>query len=276
MRCQNCGTELPEGARFCPQCGLPQCEDGGAPPSAGPEVRNGPPAGFRRLMRVLLSLVCVTAILVVVLAVKKGGLHPAAAPEPAITAAEPADPNAPVIRAQPQDVTADVGETVQFSVEAEGEDLTYQWQYLTFGTREWSDSGMDDALTPTVSVEATPERNGRRYRCIVTNRSGAVITEAAVLDVRAAPVITIQPEDAAAPEGDAVTFRFEARGGDMTCLWQWRPPDSHDWIDVVQPGEATWELTVTATAESSGRQYRCIVENQYGSAVTDAATLTVE
>ena len=45
--CRNCGTALPEGARFCPKCGTTVAINQNTPPPAGPAQRSGqaPPAG---------------------------------------------------------------------------------------------------------------------------------------------------------------------------------------------------------------------------------------
>src|SRR5262245_29174172 len=50
--CENCGAELPAGARFCPQCAAP------VPPGSSDEVEPEPPARptFRVAERVLFAI----------------------------------------------------------------------------------------------------------------------------------------------------------------------------------------------------------------------------
>ncbi len=88
-----------------------------------------------------------------------------------------------VITAQPQDVTAAVGETATFTVEAQGVELAYQWQYYTGSN--WVNSGMTGADTAALSVPATIARNGQQYRCVITD-GGGIRTESdpAVLTVK--------------------------------------------------------------------------------------------
>lgn len=90
----------------------------------------------------------------------------------------------PVIVAQPEDFTGAAGETAQFTVQATGTGLTYQWQYSNAGSNIWRNSSMEGNDTDTISVMAASYRNGQKYRCIVTAEDGrSITTEAAVLNV---------------------------------------------------------------------------------------------
>ena len=75
------------------------------------------------------------------------------------------------IIAQPADFTGKVGDTVRFTVEATGEGLTYQWQYLT-PSGKWVNSGMTGNKTATLSMSFTEARLQYSFRCIVTDGSG--------------------------------------------------------------------------------------------------------
>lgn len=44
------------------------------------------------------------------------------------------NPGAPVITSEPQSAAVKAGKQVNLSVEADGTDCTYQWQYSTDGT----------------------------------------------------------------------------------------------------------------------------------------------
>ena len=90
----------------------------------------------------------------------------------------------PVITAQPEDFTGAAGETAQFTVQATGTGLTYQWQYCNAASSIWRNSSMEGNDTDTISVTAASYRNGQKYRCIVTSEDGrSIITETAVLNV---------------------------------------------------------------------------------------------
>lgn len=86
------------------------------------------------------------------------------------------------ITTQPADVTASNGDTVYYSVVAEGEGLTYQWQFCKTG---WENTTMEGATTDTLTVGATTARNGYQYRCIITDNYGnSMISDAATLTVQ--------------------------------------------------------------------------------------------
>ena len=76
------------------------------------------------------------------------------------------------ITSQPEDVYAAVGSCVSFHVDADGEDLTYKWQYSARGV-SWADAtkftGWD---TDTVEAKLLATRDGMYFRCIVTDKYG--------------------------------------------------------------------------------------------------------
>lgn len=81
----------------------------------------------------------------------------------------------------PTDVTASDGDTVYFSVVAEGEGLTYQWQFYK---TSWLVTGSDGNTTDTITVAVNTGRNGYKYRCIITDKYGnSIISDPATLTV---------------------------------------------------------------------------------------------
>ena len=96
--------------------------------------------------------------------------------------AETLEIKVPVITSQPQDVTVKDGETATFTVVATGTDLTYQWERDTGkGFEKWGGIyGKSASFTTGVLSE---ECNGFKYRCIVSNSAGSVISDSATLTV---------------------------------------------------------------------------------------------
>ena len=84
------------------------------------------------------------------------------------------------ITAQPKSVTVTAGNKANFTVEATGVGLTYQWQYQTAPGAEWKDSSASGAKTASVSVTATAARNGYLYRCVIADANGKTTTTNAV------------------------------------------------------------------------------------------------
>ena len=84
----------------------------------------------------------------------------------------------PQITAQPASVKAASGSMAKFTVTASGTGLSYQWQYSKDGTT-WADTTWNGAKTATLNVPAAAERNGYKYRCIVTSSNGTSVTTSA-------------------------------------------------------------------------------------------------
>ena len=87
---------------------------------------------------------------------------------------------------QPEDITVNTGETADFSIEATGEELSYQWYYKKSGASSWNKwNGHTTAATSAVSNDTW---NGMQVRCEVTDRSGnCVASEAAAVTLNCLP-----------------------------------------------------------------------------------------
>ena len=81
------------------------------------------------------------------------------------------------ILADPQDTAVNSGETAEFTVSAEGNGLSYQWQYSEDGSywHIFSDDNRS-AKTKTLSVPADSALNQYVYRCTVTDRYETALT----------------------------------------------------------------------------------------------------
>jgi hypothetical protein len=83
---------------------------------------------------------------------------------------------APVITAQPRDTTVAAGDNALFSVEATGA-LSYQW------VRGTSDT-LEGEVLPVLILEDVPESfDGRKYKCVIRNLKGRVVSSSATLHV---------------------------------------------------------------------------------------------
>ena len=90
--------------------------------------------------------------------------------------------NAVTIIADPADAEVNVGETAVFTVEAEGEELSYQWQWSTNGST-WKNCTNQGYNTEEFSFTVKATYSGRKYRCRVTSGTEKAYTKAAELVV---------------------------------------------------------------------------------------------
>lgn len=79
----------------------------------------------------------------------------------------------PAITGQASDVSTVKGRTAAFTITATGKDRVYQWKYYDETAGEWTDiTDMTGYNTRTLKVPATEERNGMKFKCLVTAGNG--------------------------------------------------------------------------------------------------------
>lgn len=167
---------------------------------------------------------------------------------------------APKIINQPGDQILSTGQTATFTVTAEGTSpMTYQWKFgaTNVGTN-----------SPTLVLSNVQSSNIGLYSCQVTNIAGTVASMPAMLIVKAAPTIMVQPGNQDVAVGANATFSVTATGAAiLNYLW---------FKDAVQYVETNGPiLTLTNVQPSDSGNYRCIVSNSAGAAVSQAGVLTL-
>ena len=73
---------------------------------------------------------------------------------------------------EPDDYYGRPGDTATFIVEAEGENLSYNWLCRAPGASNFEYLTSSDATTNTLRVEMTAVSNGAEYRCFITDANG--------------------------------------------------------------------------------------------------------
>lgn len=181
-----------------------------------------------------------------------------------------------------------VGNDATITVEAYNA-TSYQW-YEIFG--KWKSSLKGDFTVDEKDVKLIGETSdtlvihnlsakddGRMFGCVLTNASGSELSKLHVIrlptDVEAltAPVIDEQPVDTTVATTAAAKMRIKVSGQqNITFLWQeyiggvWTPIED----------ATTYYYAITRTTPlDDGRQFRCIVSNEYGDVISDTATVTV-
>ena len=98
---------------------------------------------------------------------------------------------------QPEDVTAENGYTAVFTIEAQGNNLTYLWQTKN-EKGMWAD--INKKSSPELSLAIFDGMNNSAYRCVVTDKKGeSVISDVVTLSVTeehvfSLPLITKKPD----------------------------------------------------------------------------------
>ncbi len=173
----------------------------------------------------------------------------------------------------PVDVTVQSGETAAFSVIAQGDRLTYLWQYQERNKTTWKD--WTTKTTPSITC-SSKGHSGMKVRCVVTDKYGESVTsEYALLSVKQDSnfAIVTQPQDCEVSSDDTAAFSVTATGSELTYLWQYRFQSYYDWVDW------TTKKTPSITFVSSGldgMRLRCVITDGDGNVlISDTVTLTV-
>jgi hypothetical protein len=169
----------------------------------------------------------------------------------------------PVISAQPSSRAVTMGQAASFSVTASGTGtLTYQWKK--------NGAAISGATAASYTTAATTSAdNGTQFTVTVTDAAGSVTSGTAILNVNMPPSITSQPTGQSVTAGQSATFSVGA-SGTATLTYQWKKGG------VAISGATAASYTTPATASSdNATQFSVTVTNGFGTATSNAATLTV-
>ena len=179
------------------------------------------------------------------------------------------------ITAQPASQTGDIGGKAYFTVEANGQGLSYQWQVSTDGGKTWKDSALPGNTTNQLSVDIYESRDGYSFRCVMRDTFGSeVISETAVLTVNIPPVkLTGQTQNQTVEVGNTAKFSVTATGAGLSYQWQVSKDGGKTWSNSAMTGSKTATLSVEATEGRSGYRFRCVVTDKKANSVTSSAVM---
>jgi len=182
----------------------------------------------------------------------------------------------PAIIAQPEAVNAETGAEVQFHVEAEGNIVSYKWEYRKVW--KWFNTSMTGYNTDTLTVTATGARNGYDYRCVVTFADGTVLySEPAELTVNTYITDVVGPNDQTVVVGYKGQFTASAQGEGIKYAWQYKRPGDTGWYYTTMEGNNKPTVLIETTTARDGYMYRCEIKDVTGNITvyTEPATMRV-
>ena len=179
----------------------------------------------------------------------------------------------PRIVVQPKGVTLAKGETATFSIVAAGVKVTYQWYYSKDNGAKWTK--ISGATTNSIEVEATADKNGYKYHCVVKNDKGSVTSKDVALTVSGAePKVFTQPKSVTVANGKTATFKFEAAAAGKSYQWYYSKNNGTTW--KVWSGQTGTSAKVKAAASKNGYKYKCVLTYEGGKTLeSKVAKLTV-
>ena len=170
----------------------------------------------------------------------------------------------PSLITQPASRVVIEGDCVWLSVAAMGSTpFSFQWKKnktIILGATDATIS-----LGPVAKADS-----GSKYRCIVSNAAGTILSSEALLHVTSGmPTLVAQPQSITVVEGSPATFSVAAHGA-PPLMYRWQK--NRTTISGATASSYTIPNVVLSDHRSS---FRCIISNAVGTATSDAAILTV-
>ena len=181
----------------------------------------------------------------------------------------------PALVEAPRSVLVRTGQTASFSATAGGAPApTLQWQTRAANAvGAWTDASNGSGAatgsytTPTLSTAD----NGTQFRVVASNALGSAESAAvtvSVSDLDVAPTVTTHPANLSVTAGSDAAFAIAARGTEALS-YQWRKDG------VAINGANSPVLRLPAVSAGQAGAYSVAVSNGAGTALSNAATLTV-
>ena len=170
---------------------------------------------------------------------------------------------------EPKTGYAQSGKTVKVSVEASGDELTYQWYIKNAGGSKYSKSSITSA---TYSAKMSDKVHGRRVYCVVTDKYGKTVQSKTVL-LRMAATITTQPKNVTVAKGETAKVKVTAVGDELTYQWYIKNEGASK-FSKSSVTKATYSVKMSDKVD--GRQVYCVVTDKYGkTAKSNTVTLSM-
>ena len=153
------------------------------------------------------------------------------------------------------------------------------WDNVNDDTQKWCfesvSGGYVIRLAANTNYVLDADENGNAVICEYAGRASQVWK---LIKVGATnpPQITKQPEDKTVTVTSTAKFSVEASGAGLNYQWQYRKNASSEWKNSGQSGNKTATLSVATTAGLHGYQFRCIVTDNNGQAISNIATLKLK
>lgn len=169
------------------------------------------------------------------------------------------------ITKQPVSVVLDEqGETAEFTVEATGDGVTYNWYVMTPDSERFIKTGV---TTNTYTRKIYDKTSGIQVYCVIADAYGNKINSDTVTAVISNELkIVSQPTDIfAAKQGAKMNFVVKAKGQNLSYSWYYKNADGDGMFHKA--GVYTDTYTRSASLLTDGMQVYCVVKDENGNKV---------
>ena len=183
------------------------------------------------------------------------------------------------ITTQPQDITAQPGESKTMKVVAENA-TSYQWQRssddTTWTSISTSNGNYSGVKTATITIKVSKTTAGFKYRCVAINGSDSATSSAARVMMDQPLDITAQPKNVSGLAGEEKSMTVKATN---VASYQWqRSSDGTNWSNIGSTntnysGAKTKTLTIAISNTTAGFTYRCVLANSMYNKTSSTASV---
>lgn len=168
----------------------------------------------------------------------------------------------PSILAPPQSQIVSAGTTATFNVGAVGPLLQYLWYF--------NGTPIKNATNSSLVIPNAQAGNVGNYHVVVANPGGSGSSPVATLGIGdIAPTITSHPADQNVTEGNSAIFSVTATGtSPLTYQWYFN-------TNTPVAGGTNATLALVGVTTNNAGKYACTVANNFGSAPSSNATLSI-
>ena len=175
-----------------------------------------------------------------------------------------------VITSQPTDFTGAIDSTAKFTVNATGA-TSYQWQQNTGAG--WTNINTTVGRSKTLSLGVTAARAKYQYRCVISDGTTSLITNAVKMIVKETLAITTQPTNFTGAIGDTAKFTVNATGA---TSYQWQQNTGAGWININTTVGRSKTFSVGVAQFRLNYQYRCVISDGTNEIISNAVKMVVE
>ncbi|MFO7368830.1 MAG: immunoglobulin domain-containing protein [Bacteroidales bacterium] len=170
----------------------------------------------------------------------------------------------PQVVLQPVPVNACENQQIQFSSDANGSGLTWQW--MKNGTVIHDGNHIIGSTSPVLIIDSVKVSDAAVYTAQITGYCGNTITNPVILSVEAVPAIIMHPQPVTACENQSAGFAVMVSG---TATYQWQKDNT----DLTGQTGATLSLSNISAADAGA--YRCRITSGCTVTYSETALLTV-
>ena len=154
----------------------------------------------------------------------------------------PSDYVAGRIITQPSDQAGTIGDVISFTIECEGSNLKYRWQFAKKNSTTWYYSSLGGYNTDTLTFTVDKYEVGNSYRCVITDEKGNVIYSDAAALVEFTPYFTVDGVEYFIDNNTLEIVGYTGTAASLTI------PATVNGMTVVRVGDAAFTGNTTLTS----------------------------